>query len=111
MRRVLIVLIGFVMLWTVAFISPVLAADTTNGAKIFEVHCAGCHMNGGNIVRWNKTLKLNSLNWNKVNSVEAIATLVANGKANMSAYKDRLTPTEIEDVSAYVLEQAQKGWR
>ncbi|HEY9614226.1 cytochrome c6 PetJ [Allocoleopsis sp.] len=93
------------------FNSPVLAADTANGAKIFSVQCAGCHANGGNIVRRGKTLKLKALNRNHVDSQDAIATLVTNGKNNMSAYKDRLTAKEIEDVAAYVLEQAENGWR
>ncbi len=46
-----------------------------------------------------------------MDSEDAIAFLVANGKNNMSAYKDRLTAKEIEDVSAYVLEQAENNWR
>jgi cytochrome c6 len=90
---------------------PALAADTANGAKIFSVQCAGCHINGGNIVRRGKTLKLKALKRNHMDSLDAIATLVANGKNNMSAYKDRLSPKEIEDVATYVLEQAEKGWR
>lgn len=111
MKKLLIVLISSLMVWAIAWTPAVLAADTANGAKLFEAHCAGCHANGGNIVRRNKTLKLRALEKNQANTLDAIATLVANGKANMSAYKDRLTPTEIEDVSAYVLQQAQQGWR
>ena len=111
MKRWLIAGLGILMVWAIAFTSPVLAADTANGAKLFEIHCVGCHVNGGNIIRRNKTLKLKALERNKVNTIDAIATLVANGKANMSAYKDRLSAAEIDDVSAYVLEQANKGWR
>jgi len=96
---------------TLTFSPPALAADTANGAKIFSVQCAGCHLNGGNIIRRGKTLKLKALKRNGVESLEAIASLVANGKNNMSAYKDRLSEKQIEDVSAYVLEQAEKGWR
>jgi cytochrome c6 len=96
---------------TLTFSPPALAADTANGAKIFSVQCAGCHVNGGNIIRRGKTLKLKALKRNGVESLEAIASLVANGKNNMSAYKDRLSEKQIEDVSAYVLEQAEKGWR
>ena len=29
----------------------------------------------------------------------------------MSAYKDRLTTEEIQNVAAYVLEQAEKDWK
>jgi cytochrome c6 len=96
---------------TLTFSPPALAADTANGAKIFSVQCAGCHVNGGNIVRRGKTLKTRALKRNGMDSLEAIASLVANGKNNMSAFKDRLTEKQIEDVSTYVLEQAEKGWR
>ena len=90
---------------------PQVAADTINGAKIFEVHCAGCHLNGGNIVRRDKNLKQKALKKYGMYSIDAIANIVTNGKNNMSAYKDRLSEQQILDVSVYVLEQAQKDWR
>lgn len=86
-----------------------LAVD--NGHLIFEAHCVGCHVNGGNIIRRGKTLQLNALQRNHRDSLEAIADLVRNGKMPMSAYKDKLTEQEILDVSAYVLNQAQHGWK
>ncbi|KOP25736.1 cytochrome C6 [Hapalosiphon sp. MRB220] len=95
----------------ISFGKPALAADTTNGATIFDVHCAGCHINGSNIVRRGKNLKLKALKKYGMDSIEAISSLVANGKNNMSAYKDRLSQQEIQDVAAYVLQQAEKGWR
>ena len=88
-----------------------IAADATSGANIFEVHCVGCHINGGNIVRRGKTLKQGALKKNGVDSVETIAALVTNGKNNMPAYRDRLSAQEIQAVSVYVLEQATKGWK
>ena len=108
MKSLLIILL---IVLTFTFNPPALAADTANGAQIFSVHCAGCHINGGNIIRRGKTLKKKALKKNGVDSLEAIASLVANGKNNMSAYKDRLSAKEIEDVTAYVLEQAEKDWR
>ncbi len=108
MKSLLIILL---IALTFTFSPPALAADTANGAKIFSVQCAGCHVNGGNIVRRGKTLKKKALKRNGMDSLDAIAFLVANGKSNMSAYKDRLTAKEIEDVSAYVLEQAENNWR
>ncbi len=110
MRKLLTVLLLAFTLLT-AFSVPTLAADTANGAKIFSVQCAGCHLNGGNIIRRGKNLKLKALKRNGMDNVEAIASIVANGKNNMSAYKDRLTEQEIQAVSAYVLEQAEKDWR
>ncbi|MDP5337550.1 MAG: cytochrome C6, partial [Nodularia sp. (in: cyanobacteria)] len=44
-------------------------------------------------------------------TIEAVTGIITNGKNNMSAYKDRLTTPEIQEVAAYVLEQAEIGWR
>lgn len=87
------------------------AADLGNGERVFEVQCAGCHANGSNIVRRGKNLKQKALQRNGVDTVEAIADLVTNGKNNMSAYKDRLSEAEIADVSAYVLDRAAADWK
>ena len=108
MKHLIIILL---IALTFTFSLPALAVDTANGAKIFSVQCAGCHVNGGNIVRRGKTLKLKALKRNHVDSQDAIVSVVTNGKNNMSAYKDRLSNKEIEDVAAYVLEQAETGWR
>ncbi len=110
MKQILIVLLITLTVLTIAFTPPV-AADTATGAKIFSLQCAGCHVNGGNIVRRGKTLKQKALKKNGMDSLEAITNIVTNGKNNMSAYKDRLSEQQIQDVSAYVLEQADKGWR
>lgn len=65
-------------------ITPSAIADIGNGAKVFEVNCAGCHINGGNIVRRGKNLKMKALKKNGMDSIEAIASIVTNGKNNMS---------------------------
>ena len=109
-KLITILLVSFFVL-NLNFIPTALATDTVNGEKIFSVQCAGCHINGSNIVRRGKNLKLKALKKYHMDSIEAISSIVANGKNNMSAYKDRLTIQEIQDVAAYVLEQAQKGWR
>ncbi len=82
-----------------------------SGEKLFEIQCAGCHAGGGNIIRRGKNLKLKALQKNKVDTLEAVVALVTQGKGNMSAYADRITPEEIQTVSAYVLSQAQKNWK
>lgn len=106
-------LIALIFLGTF-FSTPILAeslTDLDHGAEIFEANCAGCHINGGNIVRRGKNLKSKALHKNKVDSEEAIASLVTNGKGIMSAYGDKLSQQEIADVSAYVLQQAAQGWK
>ncbi|BAZ32162.1 cytochrome c6 [Cylindrospermum sp. NIES-4074] len=111
MKKLLTLILVTLLWWTNAFTLSASAADTINGAQIFSVHCAGCHDNGGNIIRWGKNLKKNALKRYGMDSIEAITSIVANGKSNMSAYKDRLSGQQIQDVAAYVLEQAEKDWR
>lgn len=96
---------------TIAFNPPALAADTTNGAKVFSTNCAACHQNGGNIVRRGKNLKQKALKKYGMDSLDSIVYLVENGKNAMPAYKNRLSVQEIKDVSAYVLEQAERDWK
>lgn len=107
-RRLKMLLMAIVLVF--AFALPAVA-DTASGAEIFGVHCAGCHANGGNIVRRGKTLKQKALEKNGMASLEAIMAIVTNGKNNMSAYKDRLSEPQIATVAAYVLERAAQDWR
>lgn len=89
-------------------------ADTLNsqqGKQIFQINCAGCHPHGKNIIRRGKNLKLKALQKNGYDSLDKITWLVTNGKNNMSAFKDRLTEKEINQVANYVLEQAQNNWK
>ena len=98
-----------ILLLMICLQQPVLA-DTVDGAKIFSANCAGCHINGGNIIRRGKNLKIKALKKYKMDSIEAISNIVTYGKNNMSAYKDRLTEPEIQAVSIYVLNQAENNW-
>ncbi|MBW4524303.1 MAG: c-type cytochrome [Phormidium tanganyikae FI6-MK23] len=92
------------------FTSPAWAAESSP-SKLFELQCAGCHANGGNIVRRGKTLKLKALEKNGYTTIDAIANLITNGKGNMSAYKERLSETEIQSVAQYVLDRANQDWK
>jgi cytochrome c6 len=44
-------------------------------------------------------------------SAEAIIAQVTNGKGAMPAFGKKLKADQIEDVAAYVLEQADKDWK
>jgi cytochrome c6 len=111
MKKLITLILCTFCLWTINFTLPANALNTDPRAEIFGVHCAGCHINGGNIIRRGKNLKKNALKKYGMDSLEAITTIVTNGKNNMSAYKDRLTIEEIQHVAAYVLEQAKKDWK
>jgi len=111
LKNIFTLVILTLVVLAIAYNPNALAADTTNGAKIFSANCAACHMDGGNIVRRGKNLKQKALKRYSMDSLEAIAYLVENGKNAMPAYKDRLSNQQILDVSAYVLEQAAAGWK
>ncbi|NJR57402.1 MAG: c-type cytochrome [Cyanobacteria bacterium CRU_2_1] len=87
-----------------------IAADLADGAKVFSLNCAACHMGGGNVVNAGKTLKKDALEKYEMASLNAIKNQVLNGKAAMPSFKGRLSATQIDDVAAYVLEQSEKGW-
>ncbi|MGF1541629.1 MAG: cytochrome c6 PetJ, partial [Pleurocapsa sp.] len=110
MKKILIIVIMAIAIWSSANF-PAIAVDTSNNAKIFQANCAGCHLGGGNIIRRGKNLKSRALQKNQMDNLAAITQLVTNGKNNMPAYGDRLTPEEIAAVSQYVLEQAATGWK
>lgn len=108
-KKLILVLLFSLSLLTFALPSPALAIST--GSQLFDTHCAGCHINGSNIIRRGKNLKKKTLQKYKMDSQEAIISIITNGKNNMSAYKDLLNPEEIEQLADYVLDQAEKDWR
>ncbi len=110
MKRIISLLLLGITIFTFAFSSPAFAADTVNGAKIFSANCAACHAGGRNLVKADKSLKKGDLEKYGLYSQEAIIAQVTNGKNAMPAFKGRLKPEQIEDVAAYVLEQADQGW-
>lgn len=111
---------AFLLILTLALgvvtLSPQKAlADATaipaTAAEVFTVNCAGCHSNGGNIIRGGKNLKQKALKRYGMDSIANIANLVTNGKNIMPSYKARLSEQQIIDVSAYVLSQAESDWK
>jgi cytochrome c6 len=104
------IILPLLLLWNFLWVTPALA-DTPNSAVLFENTCAGCHINGGNIIRRGKNLKLKTLQKNGVDSEAAIAQIITHGKGIMSAYGERLSAEEIEALSRYVLEQAKADWK
>lgn len=107
MKKIISVLLLGIAIFTFAFSSPALA----DGAKVFSANCASCHAGGKNLVNAAKSLKKADLVKYEMYSAEAIVAQVTNGKAAMPAFKGRLEPAQIDDVAAYVLEQADKDWK
>lgn len=111
MRKVLFVLLAIALIFT--FIDPALAAETSDGAKIFHANCASCHIGGGNILISEKNLTKEALSKYldyDTDLVKAIINQVQNGKNAMPAFKGKLDEVEIREVAAYVFDKAEQGW-
>ena len=80
------------------------------GENLFKNNCAGCHINGGNIIRRSKNLKISSLKRNGIDNPESIAEIARQGIGMMGGYKDRLGDNGDQIVANWVWEQAQKAW-
>jgi cytochrome c6 len=91
-------------------VKSVAAAGQETSTALFNLHCAGCHPNGGNIIRRGKTLKAQALKRYGYADTAEISNLIRQGKGNMSAFADRLSSAEIDQLANYVLAQAQQGW-
>ncbi len=86
------------------------AIEADIGGNLFKHNCAGCHINGGNIIRRSKNLKISSLKRNGIDNPEAIAKIAREGKGIMSGYEDTLGTNGDQIVAKWVWEQAQKAW-
>ena len=86
------------------------AIETDSGENLFKNNCAGCHINGGNIIRRSKNLKISSLKRNGIDNPEAIAKIARQGVGIMSGYEDDLGDNGDQIVANWVWEQAQKAW-
>lgn len=85
-------------------------AGSSEGAELFQQHCAACHINGGNIIRRGKTLKMKALERQGIASVDAIAQIAREGVGQMSGYGELLGPGGDQIVAEWIWEQAQKAW-
>lgn len=103
--RVMALLLVVLLAWW-----PLPAEASPDGAVLFENHCAGCHVHGGNIIRRGKTLRLTALERQGLASPEAIAQVAAAGIGQMGGYATSLGEGGPEAVAAYVWQQAQAGW-
>jgi len=94
---------------TFAFGAPALAQDDM-GKKVFDANCGACHFGGGNTINPSKTLKKEVLEKYGKFSAEAIYEQDVNGAGAMPSFK-RLGEEKLRAVAAYIMEQAEAGWK
>lgn len=108
----LFILFCLVLLFSLhTILAEELEIDIDAGQQIFSQNCSACHMGGNNLVVKEKTLKIDVLKNNGMDSVKAITNQVTNGNINgMPAFGGRLSEEDIQNVANYVLNQANTGW-
>ena len=100
----------FFICFLISLPKQLFALDAELGKTLFKNHCAGCHLNGGNIIRRSKNLKISSLKHNGINDPEAIAKIARQGIGIMDGYKDQLGDNGDHIVANWIWGQAQKAW-
>ena len=103
-------LAGALMLITLLWQSSSALGLSGSGEQLFDLHCAGCHPNGGNIIRRGRTLKLKALERRELNNAQAIAQIAREGIGQMSGYADALGEGNDVVVADWIWRQAQNAW-
>jgi cytochrome c6 len=83
---------------------------SADGGHLFELHCAGCHPRGGNIIRRGRTLRLADLQRQGIDGPEAVARIAAAGIGRMDGYGAVLGEGGAEPLGVWVWEQALADW-
>ena len=94
----------------ITFPKDLYASNTSTGKVLFNSHCSGCHVNGGNIIRRSKNLRITSLRRNGIDNPEEIAKIASQGIGIMDGYGDLLGENGDHIVASWIWEQAQNAW-
>ena len=79
------------------------AAQAADGKALYEGKCAMCHGKDGVAKAVAKgSSNFTDAKWQAATKVEAIETVITDGKGKMKGYKDKMSAEEIKAVAAYV---------
>lgn len=87
------------------------AGIAKKGAKVFKSKCIACHKGGLNTVKKDKTLQKDTLVKYEMYDATKIITQLKCGKGSMPALGKKWSDKKLANVAAYVLEQADAGWK
>jgi cytochrome c6 len=119
LRSWVVLLLALALGWWILSPRPALGAELSpdslaptqpSGAVLFAQHCAGCHINGGNVIRRGKTLRLAALRKAGLESGEDVARVASAGQGQMGGYEAVLGPDGARIVGDWVWQQALADW-
>ncbi len=108
--KIVLLVISFFLFCLIHIPKKINAIEVDLGESLFKNNCAACHINGGNIIRRSKSLKISSLKRNGIETPEDIAQIARQGIGIMDGYKDQLGDNGDKIVANWIWEQAQKAW-
>jgi len=96
------------VLLAVTFLASVVAAATgkgkIDGKAEFDLHCSGCHPNGGNVINPAKTLLKMNREANGVKSVKDIVRKMRKPGAGMKQYdRKELSDAKAKAIAEYII--------
>jgi cytochrome c6 len=98
--RTLTVILGVLVAIAVAWSSPGAATDRGNGRTIYEMHCVGCHGEGGRSIDPTVPSFANGDGLFMMDS--ELLDRIRQGNQTMPAFRGLLSDQEIRDVIAYL---------
>ncbi|MFM7169773.1 MAG: c-type cytochrome [Cyanobium sp.] len=119
LRLLLLAALALLLGWVILSPRPALgeelfpgpsAVAQPSGAVLFAQHCAGCHVNGGNVIRRGKTLRLAALRRAGLEGPDNVARVASAGQGQMGGYGEVLGPGGAEAVGDWVWQQALADW-
>jgi cytochrome c6 len=77
----------------------------SNGAKLFQQHCAACHPNGGNIINPAMTLHKKDRDAHGVKTAEAIVGKMRNPGPGMTRFDAKtVSDKDAKEIAQYILQ-------
>ena len=79
-------------------------ATQPSGEALFKQHCAVCHVDGGNLIAPQKTLRKKDREANNVKTVEAIVKTLRKPGPGMTAFNEKTIPEkDARAIAEYIL--------
>ena len=69
------------------------------------MYCNACHNQGSNLIIPEKNLYKKTLQTNGIFNLDAVIYQITNGKNGMPAFGDRLTESQIQKISAFIMNE------
>ena len=99
MKKLAMLLAAFAV---IALVGAPAAQAAADGKALYDAKCAMCHGKDGLAKPTAKgSANLNDAKWQEATKVEAIETVITDGKGKMKGYKDKMTAEEIKAVATY----------